>query len=135
MRPFIIARYSLLLQCVCVLLNKLLIVLKGLGSSHSNLMIEWEKQIIYLRFLGINQILSFHILRNLKRFPMKPDIRITTFLGIQNTKNYILRNFKRFSMKPNIRIATFLGIQIIRNHIFKNLDVKSNMDSLVPNIT
>ena len=70
-------------------------------------MIEWEKQIIYLRFLGINQILLFHILRNLKRFPMKPDIRITTFLGIQ----------------------------IIRNHILKNLDIRSNMDSLVPNIT
>ena len=66
---------------------------------------------------------------------MKPDIRITTFLGIQNTKNYILRNFKRFSMKPNIRIATFLSIQIVRNHILKNLDIRSNMDSLVPNIT
>ena len=38
-------------------------------------------------------------------------------------------------MKPNIRIATFLGIQMVRNHILKNLDVRSNMDSLVPNIT
>ena len=38
-------------------------------------------------------------------------------------------------MKPNIRIATFLSIQIVRNHILKNLDIRSNMDSLVPNIT
>ena len=38
-------------------------------------------------------------------------------------------------MKPNIEIATFLGIQIVRNHIPRNLDVRSNVDSLVPNAT
>ena len=59
------------------------------------------------KILGINQILSSHIPRNLKRFPMK----------------------------PNIGIATFLGIQIVRNHIFRNLDARSNVDSLVPNAT
>ena len=32
-------------------------------------------------------------------------------------------------MKPNIRITTFLGIQITKNHILKNLDAKSNVDS------
>ena len=32
--------------------------------------------------MGINQILSFHIPRNLKRFSMKPNIGIATFLGI-----------------------------------------------------
>ena len=62
---------------------------------------------IHLRFLGINQTLSFHIPRNLKRFPIK----------------------------PNIGIATFLGIQIARNHILRNLDVRSNVDSPVPNAT
>ena len=38
-------------------------------------------------------------------------------------------------MKPNIGIATFLGIQIVRNHISRNLDVRSNVDSLIPNVT
>ena len=32
-------------------------------------------------------------------------------------------------MKPNIRITTFLGIQIARNHILRNLDARSNVDS------
>ena len=81
------------------------IFFKGLDSSHSNLRIKWEKKLIYLRFLEINQILSSHIPRNLKRFPMK----------------------------PNIRIATVLDIQIIRNHILRNLDTGSNVDSPVPN--
>ena len=44
----------------------------------------------------------------------------------QTLSSYIPRNLKRFSMKPNIGIVTFLVIQIVRNHIFKNLDVKSN---------
>ena len=35
-----------------------------------------------LRFLGINQTLPFQIPRNPMRFPMKPNIRIATFLGI-----------------------------------------------------
>ena len=38
-------------------------------------------------------------------------------------------------MKPNIGIATFLDIQIARNYIPRNLDVKSNVDSPVPNAT
>ena len=75
---------------------------KGLGSSHSNLRIEWKKKkIIHLRFIGINHTLSSHIPKNLKRF----------------------------SMKPNIRITTFLVIQITKNHILKNLDANSNVDS------
>ena len=54
-----------------------------------------------IRFMGINQILSSHISRNLKRLPMK----------------------------PNIGIVTFLGIKIVRNHILRNLDVRSNVNS------
>ena len=65
------------------------------------------KKKIHLRFLRINQILSSH----------NP------------------RNIKRFSMKPNIRIITFIGIQIARNHILKNLNAMSNVDFLVPNAT
>ena len=38
-------------------------------------------------------------------------------------------------MKPNIGITTFVGIQIARNHIPRNLDARSNVDSLVPNVT
>ena len=38
-------------------------------------------------------------------------------------------------MKPNIGIVTFLGIQITRNYIPKNLDIRSNVDFLVPNAT
>ena len=38
-------------------------------------------------------------------------------------------------MKQNIGIATFLGIQIAKNHILKNLNVRSNVDSPVPNAT
>lgn len=59
------------------------------------------------RFMGINQILSSHIPRNLKRF----------------------------SMKPNIGIAIFLGIQIVKNHIPRSLDARNNVDSPVPNAT
>ena len=40
------------------------------------------------------------------------------------------KNLKRFLMKSNIRITIFLGIQIVRNHIPKNLDNRSNVDSL-----
>ena len=32
--------------------------------------------------MGINQTLSSHIPKNLKRFPIKPNIGITTFLEI-----------------------------------------------------
>ena len=49
--------------------------------------------------------------------------------------SHILRNFKRFPMKPNIGKATFLGIQIARNHIPRNLDARSNMDFLIRNVT
>ena len=41
----------------------------------------------------------------------------------------------RFLVKPNIKIVTFLGIQIARDHISSNLDVKSNVDSPIPNTT
>ena len=44
-------------------------------------------------------------------------------------------NLKIFPMKPNIGIATFLGIQITRNYIPMNLDVRGNVDPLVPNAT
>ena len=47
----------------------------------------------------------------------------------------INNSFKIHGNKPNIGIATFLGIQIARNHILRNLDVRSNVDSLVPNVT
>ena len=65
------------------------------------------KKKIHLRFLRINQILSSH----------NP------------------RNIKRFSMKPNIRIITFIGIQIARNHILKNQDARSNVDYSISNAT
>ena len=56
--------------------------------------------------------------------------------GINQTlSSYIPRNLKRFPMKLNIGIATFLGIQIAKNHILKNLNVRSNVDSPVPNAT
>ena len=42
------------------------------------------------------------------------------------------KNLKRFLMKSNIRITIFLGIQIVRNHIPKNLDNRSNVDSIAP---
>ena len=41
----------------------------------------------------------------------------------------------QFPIKPNIGIITFLGIQIARYHIFRNLDARSNMDSSIPNAT
>ena len=53
----------------------------------------------------------------------------------QTLSFHIPRNLKRFQMKPNIGIATSLGIQMAMNHILRNLDAKSNMNSPVPNIT
>ena len=44
-------------------------------------------------------------------------------------------NLKRFPIKPNIGIATFLSIQIVMNYISRNLDVRSNVDFPVPNVT
>ena len=38
------------------------------------------------------------------------------------------RNFIRFPIKANIGIVTFLGIQITRYHIPSNLDARSNVD-------
>ena len=44
-------------------------------------------------------------------------------------------NLKRFPMKPNIGIATFLNIQIVRNYITTNLDARDNVNSPIPNAT
>ena len=41
--------------------------------------------------MGINQILLSHIFRNLKRFPMKPNTKISTFLSIKIVNNTFLR--------------------------------------------
>ena len=52
-------------------------------------------------------------------------------MGINQTlSSYILRNLKIFSKKPNIRIATILDIQIVKNHISKIVDGRNNKDSL-----
>ena len=57
-------------------------------------------------------------------------------MGINQTlSSHISRNLKRFPIKPNIGIATFLGIQIVRNHIPRNLDARNNVNSSVPNAT
>ena len=47
----------------------------------------------------------------------------------------IPRNLIRFPIKPNIGIVTFLSIQIARHHIPSNLNVRNNVDFLVPNAT
>ena len=45
------------------------------------------------------------------------------------------KNLIRFSIKLNIGIIIFLGIQIARHHIPSNLDTRSNVDSLISNVT
>ena len=44
----------------------------------------------------------------------------------QILSSHILKNLKIFTMKSNIGITTFLGIQIVRIHIPKNLNTKNN---------
>ena len=53
----------------------------------------------------------------------------------QTLSSHILRNLIRFPMKPNIGIVIFLGIQIARNHIYNNVNARSNVDSTIPNTT